>query len=159
MKSYTTRVSNGIFPTEVFFEIKDHLVKQGNEYISNTNIQRRCGWLDLVALKYSIMINGITQLNLTKLDVLSGLEKIKIAVGYEIDGIVYPSYPLECSTDKEMEILYKEFDGWNENISDIKVYDDLPENCKRYIEYIEGYLDAKITLISVGNKKDQIIIK
>ncbi|WP_156286432.1 adenylosuccinate synthase [Oceanivirga salmonicida] len=159
MKAYTTRVSGGLFPSEVFFETREHFARKGNEYVTGTNVFRRCGWLDLVLLKYSIMINGVTDINLTKLDVLTGLDKIKIAVGYEIDKIVYPTYPLECDNNKDIDILYKEFDGWSEDISDIKEYADLPENCKRYIEYIEGYLGVRISLISVGSKKEQIIIK
>lgn len=159
VKAYTTRLSEGLFPTEVSFEIKDHLVTRGNEYVSTTNIPRRCGWLDLAILKYSIMLNGVDSIALTKLDVLSKLEKIQLAVAYEIDKIVYQDFPLLVSDKKEFDIIYKEFDGWQEDISDIKEYDKLPENCKIYIEYIEGYLGVKISLISVGSKEHQVIIR
>ena len=94
---------------------------------------------------------------MTKLDVLTGLKKIKIAIGYEIDERIYQVYPINYDEAKEINILYKEFDGWEEDISNITDYDDLPYNCRRFIEYIEGYLETKIELISVGAKTNQSI--
>lgn len=159
-KPYSTRVMNkGIFPTEVFGQDANFLRDRGNEYVSKIGTARRCGWLDLVILKYGCMINGITELCLTKLDVLTGLKKIKVAIGYEIDERVYQVYPINYDETKDVNILYKEFDGWDEDISDIREYDELPYNCKRFVEYIEGYLKTKITLISVGAKTMQSIRK
>lgn len=159
-KPYSTRVMNkGIFPTEVFGQDANFLRDRGNEYVSKIGTARRCGWLDLVILKYGCMINGITELCLTKLDVLTGLKKIKVAIGYEIDERVYQVYPINYDETKDVNILYKEFDGWDEDISDIREYDELPYNCKRFVEYIEGYLETKITLISVGAKTMQSIRK
>lgn len=159
-KPYSTRVMNkGIFPTEVFGQDANFLRDRGNEYVSKTGTARRCGWLDLVILKYGCMINGVTELCLTKLDVLTGLAKIKVAIGYEIDERVYQVYPINYDETKDINILYKEFDGWEEDISDIREYDELPYNCKRFVEYIEGYLETKITLISVGAKTMQSIRK
>lgn len=157
-KPYSTRViSEGIFPTEIFGQGANFLRDNGNEYVSNIGLARRCGWLDLVILKYACMINGVTELCLTKLDVLKGLEKIKIAIGYEIDERVYQVYPINYDKTKNINILYKEFDGWDEDISQIKDFEDLPYNCKRFVEYIEGYLETKITFISVGAKTEQTI--
>lgn len=159
-KPYSTRVLNeGIFPTEIFGQDANYLRDNGNEYVSKTGQARRCGWLDLVILKYGCMINGITELYLSKLDVLTGVKKIKVAIGYEIDERVYQVYPINYDTTKEVNILYKEFDGWDESISNITEYDNLPDNCKRFLEYIEGYLETKITFISVGEKTEQSIKK
>lgn len=158
-KAYSTRVLNGIFPTEITGQLANDIRNAGNEYVTDTGLARRCGWLDMVILKYTCMINGITELHITKLDVLTGLEKIKLAIGYEIDGIVYQYYPMNYDENKQVNVLYKEFDSWTEDISNITNYEDLPENCKRYIEYIEGYLEIKIKLISVGVKKEQTIFK
>ena len=156
-KPYSTRVNKGILPTEIVGQVSNFLRDRGNEYVSATGAARRCGWLDLVILKYGCMINGITSLYMTKLDVLTGLKKIKIAIGYEIDERIYQVYPINYDEAKEINILYKEFDGWDEDISNITDYDDLPYNCRRFIEYIEGYLETKIELISVGAKTNQSI--
>ena len=158
-KAYTTKTFDGIFPTEIIGQDANHLRDKGQEYVSKTGAARRCGWLDLGVLKYMCMINGVTELNMTKIDVLSGIQTLKLAIGYEIDGRVYQTYPINYDVNKEVNILYKEFEPWNEDISQITDYDDLPENCKRYIEYIEGYLETKITVISTGPKKENILIR
>ena len=158
-KSYTTRVIDGLFPTKMDSENTKHIIKNGNELIKTTGYTKICGWLDLVTLKYAVMINGITELHMTKLDILSGIRTIKLAVAYEIDKKVHDIYPITMNYNTEYTVLYKEFDGFNEDISNITEYELLPENCKKYIEYIEGYLEVKITLISVGPKKEQIILR
>ena len=158
-KAYSTRVDQGIFPTEIVGQDGNFLRNKGNEYVSKTGVARRCGWLDLVILRYACIINGITELCLTKLDVLSGLKKIKVAIGYEINERIYQVYPINYDDSKGINILYKEFEGWDEDITEIKDYEDLPYNCKRFVEYIEGYLETKITSISVGEKSDQTIRK
>lgn len=159
MKAYTTRVGEGPFPTELDDELGEHIREVGYEYGATTGRPRRCGWLDLVIAKYACMIDGLTDIVLTKLDVLTGLETIKVAVAYEIDDKIYYSYPGNLRKSKEMNILYKEFNGWTEDISKIKNYEDLPDNCKQYIEYIEGYLETPITVISVGPEREQNIYK
>lgn len=158
-KSYCTRVLDGAFPTIMESEIQRKIIQKGNEISSINNSVRKCGWLDLVILKYSCLINGVTEMHMTKLDVLTGIEKIKVAIAYELDGKIYQYYPANYEKNTEINILYKDFDGWTEDISKIRTFEDLPENCQRYVEYIEGYLDIKISLISVGPNKDQTIFR
>ncbi|WP_185868610.1 adenylosuccinate synthase [Blattabacterium cuenoti] len=158
-KAYCTRVGNGPFPTEIFNQnVNNHIQKKGNEYGSTTQRIRRCGWLDLVALKYSCMINGINCLIVTKLDILSGLNVLKICVKYKIHHKIFKNFPSDMQ-GKKIECIFLEFPGWKEDISFIKEYDHLPKNCKNYVEYIEKYLQLKIVLISVGSERNQNIIK
>ena len=157
MKAYTTRVGEGPFPTEEDNETGEILRKTGGEYGSNTGRPRRCGWLDLVIGKYGVMINGLTDIVLTKLDVLDGFDKVKIAVAYEIDGKRYVNYPPNLRKSKEIKVIYEEFDGWKEDISKIKNYDELPENCKKYIKFIEEYLGCPVSMVSVGPERTQNI--
>lgn len=157
MKAYTTRVGEGPFPTEQENEIGDLLRNIGHEFGSNTGRPRRCGWLDLVIGKYATMINGLTDIVLTKLDILDSFDKIKVAVGYKIDNKVYTTYPSSIKDFKNVEIIYKEFDGWKQDISNIKNYNDLPKNCKQYIEFIQEYLNCPISMISVGPDRTQNI--
>lgn len=159
MKAYTTRVGEGPFPTELDDEIGESLRVKGNEYGSTTGRPRRCGWLDLVIGKYACLIDGLTDIVLTKLDVLSGFETIKIAIAYDINGNVYQSYPGNLRKSQDIDIIYKEMPGWNEDISQIKKYEDLPDNCKKYIEFIENYLETPINLISVGPSREQNIYR
>ena len=157
MKAYTTRVGEGPFPTEEDNETGEILRKTGGEYGSNTGRPRRCGWLDLVIGKYGVMIIGLTDIVLTKLDVLDGFDKVKIAVAYEIDGKRYVNYPPNLRKSKEIKVIYEEFDGWKEDISKIKNYDELPENCKKYIKFIEEFLGCPVSMVSVGPERTQNI--
>ena len=157
MKAYTTRVGEGPFPTEEDNETGEILRKTGGEYGSNTGRPRRCGWLDLVIGKYAVMINGLTDIVLTKLDVLDGFDKVKIAVAYEIDGKRYVNYPPNLRKSKEVKVIYEEFDGWKEDISKIKDYNELPENCKKYIKFIEEFLGCSVSMVSVGPERTQNI--
>ena len=157
MKAYTTRVGEGPFPTEEDNETGEILRKTGGEYGSNTGRPRRCGWLDLVIGKYGVMINGLTDIVLTKLDVLDGFDKVKIAVAYEIDRKRYANYPPNLRKSKEIKVIYEEFDGWKEDISKIKNYDELPENCKKYIKFIEEFLGCPVSMVSVGPERTQNI--
>ena len=159
MKAYTTRVGEGPFPTELENVDGETLRKVGHEFGATTGRPRRCGWLDLVIGKYAVLIDGLTDIVLTKLDVLTGFEQIKVAVGYEIDGKVYHSYPGNLRKSKDLKIIYDELDGWKEDITQIKNYEDLPENCKKYIEYIEKKLKCKISMISVGPERSQNIYR
>ncbi len=141
VKAYTTRVGSGPFMTELFDINGKLLSDRGHEYGATTGRQRRCGWLDLVALKRSIIINGYSGICLTKLDVLDEFETIKICIEY-----------------KNNKPIYKEYKGWKENISNVKKYDDLPENARKYIEDIQRYLDVPIDIISNGPGREQNII-
>ncbi|WP_156683483.1 adenylosuccinate synthase [Oceanivirga miroungae] len=159
MKAYTTRVGEGPFPTELDNELGENLRQIGHEYGATTGRPRKCGWLDLVMGKYTVMIDGLTDIVLTKLDVLTGLDKIKVAVAYEIDGKKYMTYPSWIRKSTKVKVIYKELDSWTEDISKITNYDDLPENCKKYVEFIEKELDTKISMISVGPERTQNIYR
>ena len=157
-KAYTTRVGSGPFPTELFDEIGQRMAKIGNEFGATTGRPRRCGWLDLVSLKHSINVNGVTELIMMKGDVLSGIEKIKICTGYKYQGSVVNHLPFSMS-DSSLEPIYKELDGWNEDICKITDYDSLPLNFKNYINYLEEKLKLKIKIISVGPDRKQTIFR
>ena len=159
MKAYTTRVGEGPFPTELNDETGEKLRTVGHEYGATTGRPRRCGWLDLVIGRYAVLIDGLTDIVLTKLDVLTGFETIKVAVGYEIDGKVYHSYPGNLRKSKPLNIVYDELPGWTEDITQIKNYDELPENCKKYVEYIEKKLKCNVSMISVGPERSQNIYR
>ena len=159
MKAYVTRVGEGPFPTEQDNEIGEKLRAVGHEYGATTGRPRRCGWLDLVIGRYAVLINGLTDIVLTKIDVLTGFEKIKVAVGYEIDGKVHTSYPGNLRKSKPLKIVYEELDGWMEDITQIKNYEELPENCKKYIEYIENKLNCNVSMVSVGPERSQNIYR
>ena len=154
-KAYCTRVGSGPFPTELNDETGVKLRDIGREYGATTGRPRRCGWLDLPALKYSIMLNGVTQLYMTKADVLSGFEKIKICTSYKINGKETSEIPFE--NDVVIEPLYTELQGWDKDISDIKEFNKLPSGLKQFIKFIEKSCGVPITLISVGpNRKETI---
>lgn len=157
-KAYTTRVGEGPFPTELDDEIGERLRAFGGEYGATTGRPRRCGWLDLVALRHSIRISSISNLAITKLDVLSGLEKIKVAVAYKSNETIIENMPADLSMFPDIELVFDELPGWEENISDIREYDKLPENCKAYISYIEDKLGTDAAIISVGPKREETII-
>ena len=156
-KAYCTRVGSGPFPTELDDEIGIRLRDTGKEYGSTTGRARRCGWLDLPALKYAIMINGATQLYMTKADVLSGLEKIKICTSYKINGKETSEIPFE--NDAVIEPLYTELKGWNQEISHIKEFEKLPSELKYFVEFIEKFCGVPITLISVGPDREETIFR
>ena len=157
MKAYTTRVGEGPFPTELADETGEMLRTVGSEYGATTGRPRRCGWLDLVVGKYAVMINGLTDIVLTKLDVLDSFDKIKVGVAYEIDGKRHENYPASLRKSKEVKIIYEELDGWKEDISKITKYEDLPENCKKYLKFIEEFLGCPISMVSVGPERTQNI--
>ncbi len=156
-KAYTTRVGNGPFPTEQLDEVGETLRKIGGEYGATTGRPRRCGWLDLFSLKYSVMVNGIEEVALTKLDVLDTFDEIKVCVGYKYEGKRLKSFPLDLCTIEDIEPVYETLPGWKTNIAGAKKYGELPANCRSYIEYIEKYLEAPARLVSVGATRDQTI--
>ena len=159
-KAYTTRVGNGPFPTELNDEIGAEMRKVGNEFGATTGRPRRCGWLDLVSLKHATMINGINNLVITKLDVLSGMPTLKIATKYKTeDGKIIDYFTSSTTKLYNYEPMYEELPGWTEDITHARSYDELPENAKKYIEFIENYLGINVYLVSVGPERSQNIIR
>lgn len=158
LKAYTTRVGSGPFPTELNDDTGQKLRDIGGEYGATTGRPRRCGWLDLVAAKYAKMLSGINYIALTKLDVLTGFEKIKVCVGYEYNGKVFDTFPPEIKILENLTPVYKEFDGWSEDISKVRAYDELPANAKKYLEFIKENLDIEYALISLGTDREETII-
>lgn len=159
VKAYTTRVGEGPFPTELKDELGVHLREKGGEYGATTGRPRRCGWLDLVAVKHSLRINGFTGIAITKLDVLDEFDKLKICIGYKYKGKIIQDFPKEIEVLKSCEPVYEELTGWKEKTRGIKDFDKLPKNAKNYLTFIENFLNVKIQIISTGMKRDEIIIK
>ncbi len=156
-KAYCTRVGSGPFPTELENEEGELLRKQGHEFGATTGRPRRCGWLDLPALKYAVMLNGVTEFVITKADVLSGFDTIKVCTHYKLNGQEIDYLPFEIN--EPLEPIYKEFKGWKEDISKIKSYDKLPKEFIDYIKYIEIQTGVPIKVISVGPNRDETILR
>lgn len=155
-KAYSTRVGSGPFPVELFDETGDKIREIGHEYGAVTGRNRRCGWVDLVALKYAIMINGVTQLIMMKSDVLDGFETIKACVAYKKDGVIMTDVPFET---EGCEAVYKEIKGWNCDLSSMTSEDQFPQEFKDYIKFLEDELETPITILSVGPDRAQTIIR
>jgi len=158
-KAYISRVGTGPFITEQNNEIGDYLVDKGAEYGTVTGRKRRCGWLDLISLSYSVRINSLTELFITKLDVLSGLDELKLNVAYKINGSNVTDFPRQQRILYNGKCVYKTFKGWSDDISAITQYDELPKQAKEYIEFIEDFIKVPITFISVGPDRNQNIIR
>ncbi len=156
-KAYTTRVGSGPFPTELKDEIGYTLREKGGEYGVTTGRPRRCGWLDLVALKYAVDVSGIDSLALTKLDVLSGFDKIKVAIEYKVDNEKIEEFPYNARSLSKVVPTYKEFDGWKEFDSNIKRKNELPKTVLDYISFIEEYLNIPVEIISTGPEREETI--
>lgn len=159
MKAYTTRVGEGPFPTELGGIEGEMLRDQGAEFGATTGRPRRCGWLDLMAVKYAIQINGITSINMTKLDVLTNFQNMKIGVSYKLDGELITSMPASLEDLGRVEVGYIEMKGWTEDISKAKKFKDLPKNCQEYIATIEDLLDTPINFIGIGARRDEMIYR
>lgn len=158
VKAYTTRVGEGPFPTELKDKLGDWLREKGGEFGATTGRPRRCGWLDIVILRHAKRLNGLTGIALTKLDILDGLEKIKICVGYRHGGKVYENFPKEAAVLESCELVFEEVDGWKESTLGTKEFDKLPANAKAYIKKIESLLGTEVQIISTGQKRDEIIV-
>jgi len=156
-KAYITRVGEGPFPTELTDETGEYLCQRGAEFGTTTGRKRRCGWLDLVVMRYANRVNGITDVCLTKLDVLDGLKTIKVCVGYQTPTGMITEFPLDLDEFSQSVPVYEELPGWSEDIANITEYSQLPENAKKYIEYIAQKTGVKISLVSVGSKRNQTI--
>ncbi|NMH29188.1 adenylosuccinate synthase [Flavobacterium silvaticum] len=157
-KAYTTRVGSGPFPTELFDEDGATMARVGNEFGSVTGRQRRCGWLDLVALKYAIRVNGVTQLMMMKGDVLSGFETLKVATSYTYKGQPIDHLPYNIE-EENVQPVYTELKGWQADLTGMTTYDELPSELKTYIEFIEKEVEVPIKVISVGPDRKQTILK
>lgn len=158
VKAYLTRVGEGPFPSEDRGEMGNYLREKGGEFGATTGRPRKCGWLDMVALRYAVRINGITQITLTKLDVLTGLKEIKVCVGYMVDGVEHTDFSGNIKFLSKAEPVYRSFPGWSEDISVIREFDSLPETAREYIKYIEEETGVPVTLIGVGPERDEMIL-
>jgi adenylosuccinate synthase len=159
IKAYTTRVGSGPFPTELFDDNGMHLLKVGQEYGTTTGRERRCGWFDAVVARYAVRVNGITDLVVTKLDIMSGLEKVPICVGYEIDGVRVDDMPMTQTAFHHAQPIYEELDGWWEDISKARTVAELPDNARRYIDRIEELSGTKVSVVGVGPGRDENVIR
>ncbi|MEV4130820.1 adenylosuccinate synthase [Dactylosporangium sp. NPDC049742] len=158
-KAYTTRVGSGPFPTELFDDFGVHLRKIGREYGTTTGRERRTGWYDAVVAKYATRLNGITDLVVTKLDVLSGLEKVPICVAYEVDGKRTDEMPMTQTEFHHATPIYEELPGWWEDISKAREFADLPANAQRYIERIEELAGTRVSIVGVGPGRDENVVR
>lgn len=156
-KAYCTRVGSGPFPTELFDETGKKIRDLGHEYGAVTGRERRCGWIDLVALRYAIMLNGVTQLIMMKSDVLDSFPTIKACTAYKIDGAETRDFPF--SIEGKIEPVYKELEGWSADMSRVKKEDDFPEAFNRYVAFLESELQVPITILSVGPDREQTIVR
>ncbi|MFA5423108.1 MAG: adenylosuccinate synthase [Phycisphaerae bacterium] len=158
-KAYTTRVGEGPFPTELDNEIGSYIRERGHEYGTTTGRPRRCGWFDAVAVRYSVTIGGIDSIALMHLDTISGIEKIQICGAYRIGSEESVFFPCNIAQLAKAEPVYQTVDGWDEDLSQIKRFDDLPENAKRYVGLIEEFTGAPVSIVGVGPKRSQTITR
>jgi len=158
VKAYTTRVGAGPFVTELTDEIGDYLQQTGQEFGATTGRRRRCGWLDLVVVRYAARLNGLTHLAITKLDVLTGLDVLKLCIAYEHQGTNLEGVPPESSRLASCSPIYEEMEGWHEDISEARNLEELPKNARAYIRRIEEFIGVPVAIISVGSGRDETII-
>lgn len=156
-KAYISRVGTGPFPTELNDDIGDAMIELGGEYGTVTGRRRRCGWLDLLALRYAVRVNGLTRLFLTKMDILSAFDTIKVATGYRTDEETFEDFPTQQSVLYHCEPVYDELPGWKEDITGIRQYEDLPKETQGYIEYIQESVGVPVGWVSVGPERSQLI--
>lgn len=157
-KAYTTRVGKGPFPTELLGEMGERIREMGFEYGTTTGRARRCGWLDLVIVKYAVRMSGLTSLTITKIDTLAGLDKVKICVGYNFNGKVIDYFPASLEDLALCEPIYEEFDGWDNSVHHATSFEELHPNAQKYLRRIEEYTDTRISIVSVGPKREQTIV-
>ncbi|HTN56089.1 MAG TPA: adenylosuccinate synthase [Microbacterium sp.] len=159
VKAYTTRVGSGPFPTELFDEQGDWLRKQGFEFGTTTGRPRRVGWYDAPITRYATRVNGITDLVLTKLDILTGLEQIPVCVAYDVDGERFDDVPVNQTEFHHAKPIYEYFPGWSEDISQARSFDELPQNAQDYVHTLERMSDTRISVIGVGPEREQVIVR
>jgi adenylosuccinate synthase len=156
-KSYISRVGTGPFPTELHDEIGDRMIELGGEYGTVTGRRRRCGWLDLVALRYSARVNGLTRVFLTKMDILSAFEVLKVATGYTSAEGSFTEFPAQQSVLYHCEPRYVELPGWGEDISAARSYDDLPTEAQTYVRFVADEVGVPVGWVSVGPERSQLV--
>jgi adenylosuccinate synthase len=166
VKAYTTRVGSGPFPTELIPERNqqdahngEKLQRIGREFGVTTGRKRRCGWLDLVLVKYSAQVNCYTQINLTKLDILDSFEDIRVAIGYTLDDAKLDTFPADLDQMERVEIVYKTFPGWKAETTGCRRWEDLPERAKEYVNFIEEWVGIEIKWIGTGPRREDMIVK
>jgi len=157
LKAYTTRVGSGPFPTELKDALGEEIRQRGGEFGATTGRPRRCGWLDFVSARYTTEINGVDNLAITKLDVISHLKEIRVATAYKYNGKTYHDFPADIKIIENAKPVYKTLPGWQKSLSGVKKYKELPVNARRYLEFIEKMLRARISIISIGAKRDETI--
>ena len=158
-KAYCTRVGNGPFPTELGGEVGETLRKKGQEFGATTGRPRRCGWLDLVALKYAVNLNGMNELALTKLDVLDDFDEIKVCTEYKLDGEMTNVFPLDTENVEKATPVYKSFEGWKTSTRETSSFEALPEKAREYISFLEDYTGVTFNIISTGPKRSETIVR
>jgi adenylosuccinate synthase len=158
-KAYTTRVGSGPFPTEQLDAMGEHLRKVGAEYGTTTGRERRCGWFDAVVARYAVRVNGVTDLAVMKLDVLSGLDKVPLCVAYDIDGTRYEEMPMTQTAFHHAQPVYEELDGWWEDLAKCRTEEDLPANARRYLDRIEELAGVRVSVVGVGPGRDEIVVR
>lgn len=159
VKSYTTRVGEGPFVTELNDEVGEAIRQKGHEFGVSTGRPRRTGWLDLVIVKFAARTSGITSFALSRMDTLGGMDKVKVCIGYEIDGKVVDNYPASLAELGKAKPVYREFAGWSDELSHIRRYEDLPKEAKDYVEFIEEHTGVPVAMIGVGPGRDECIVK
>ncbi len=157
-KAYTTRVGEGPFPTELKDEIGEKIRERGMEYGATTGRPRRCGWFDAVVVNHAIRVNGVQHIAITKLDVLNDFDQLKICTGYRIDGKIHRHLPSNLEMLKSADPVYEELEGWKTEIRGVRKMSDLPRNAKRYLRRVEELIDTKITMVSVGEERNETIV-
>ena len=157
-KAYTTRVGEGPFPTEFPPELAEQIRQAGGEFGATTGRPRRCGWFDGVLARYAARVNGLTELAITKLDVLDGLERIQVATSYHLDGREVTELPTDVETMQRCEPVYEELPGWQESTAAVREYGDLPLNARRYLEFLQDLVGAPVRLVSVGSQRRQTVL-
>lgn len=158
LKAYTTRVGSGSFPTELFDDVGRHLGRVGNEFGTTTGRPRRCGWLDLVAARHACWVGGVNSIALTKLDVLDGIETVKVCIAYKLDGEIIEHFPADEKTLRRVEPVYTELPGWMGSIG-VRCFEDLPENAKAYVEFLERELGVPVSIISTGPRREETALR
>ena len=158
VKAYTTRVGEGPFPTELLDELGERIRQEGHEFGTTTGRPRRCGWLDVVMLRYAVRISGLDSIAVTKLDVLDRLPEIKICTGYSYQGQILPSFPTDLKVLKDCQPIYEEMPGWQEDTTKCKTYQELPKKAQEYLERIQELCKVTINIVAVGPKREQTIL-
>jgi adenylosuccinate synthase len=157
VKAYTTRVGKGPFPCELFDEIGDRIRERGQEYGTTTKRPRRCGWFDSVIVKYSVRVNALTGIVVNRADTLGNFDKVKLCIGYEKDGQKITDFPASLEDLTEVRPIYEEFDGWDEDLSNCKTFEDLPRTLQKYLRRIEELCETKIVMVGIGPSREDII--